>query len=47
VHDAFEFSTFLAERLGAFGIVPDIRFREFVLYFDQAFRLALVFKDTP
>jgi hypothetical protein len=47
VHDALQFRPFLAQRLGAFGIVPDIGLGEFVLDLDQALGLVLVVKDTP
>ena len=42
----FQLRAFLPERLGAPGIVPYIGFFEFPLDLGQAFRLAIVVKDT-
>ena len=37
----------LPQRLRAIGFVPDVRLFELALDFGQAFRLAVVVKDTP
>ena len=45
-NDLFQLRTFLAERLGALGFVPDIGLFELALDFYQSFCLAVVVKDT-
>ena len=47
IDDAVELRAFLAELLGALGIVPDVRVFELTPYFLEAFALRLVVKDTP
>jgi len=44
--DAFEGLLFLAEFLGARGVVPDVGVFELLADFDQFFRLGIVVKDT-
>jgi hypothetical protein len=46
-NDLFQLRTFLAERLGSLGFIPDVGLLEFALNFGQAFRLAVIVKDTP
>ena len=45
-YDLLERRPLLAQRLGAFGFVPDVRLLEFALNFGQALCLACVVKDT-
>jgi hypothetical protein len=47
VYDTLQLRPFLAQRLGALGIAPDIGQGKLVLDLDQALGLALVVKDTP
>ncbi len=44
--DLLELRTLLPQRLGALGFVPDVGLFEFALDLGQAFRLALIVKDT-
>jgi hypothetical protein len=43
----FESRTLLPERLRSIRFIPDIGLLEFALNFGQAFRLAIIVKDTP
>jgi hypothetical protein len=43
----FKLRPLLPQRLRAIGLVPDVRLFELALDFGQAFRLAVVVKDTP
>jgi len=45
-HDALQGAAFLAEFLGALGVVPDFRVFEELGNFGQAFLFAVVVKDT-
>jgi hypothetical protein len=47
VHDQLKIRPFLAQGLGALGIVPDGGLLEFALYFDQTFTTLIIVKDTP
>jgi hypothetical protein len=46
-NDFFERRPFLAERLRALRLVPDVRLLELALDFLQPLRLGVVVKDTP
>jgi len=37
----------LAQSLGPFRVIPDIRQFQFTFYFDQAFAALVIVKDTP
>jgi hypothetical protein len=43
----FKLRPLLPQRLRTIGFVPNVRFFELALDFGQAFRLAVVVKDTP
>jgi hypothetical protein len=45
-HHAVQFRALAAECLRALGIIPDTRFFQLALDFGQAFRLAVIVKDT-
>jgi len=47
VDDLFQASAFLSQRLGAFGLVPDVGLLEFASDLGQSFGFAFVVKDTP
>jgi hypothetical protein len=44
--DPLELRAFAAERLGALGLVPDVGLFQFAPDLGEAFRLAVVVKDT-
>jgi hypothetical protein len=46
-NDLFQKRPFLAERLGAIRLVPDVGFFQFPLDFSQALSISFVVKDTP
>ena len=45
--DRFQLRAFLAQSLGAFWIIPNIRFLQFAIDFNQAFAPVFKVKDTP
>jgi hypothetical protein len=47
VDDLVELRAFLAQLLGAFGVVPDVGILQLAAYFFQALSLGVVVKDTP
>jgi hypothetical protein len=47
IDDFFQLSTLLAQRLGAFGIVPDIGLFQLALDLGQTFAFVFEVKDTP
>jgi len=47
INDRFQRRALFPQRLGAFGLVPDIRLFEFSVYFFETFFLCIVVKDTP
>jgi hypothetical protein len=47
IDHVFERNAFPAERLRSVWVIPDIGLFEFALNFGQAFRLAVIVKDTP
>jgi len=47
VHHFLERGTFAAQRLGLFGVVPDVRVLELARDFFQTFDLQVEVKDTP
>jgi hypothetical protein len=47
VDDPVERRPLLAELLGAFGVVPDVRVFQLASYFLEPFALGVVVKDTP
>jgi hypothetical protein len=47
VDDLVELRAFLAELLGALGVVPDVRIFKLAANFLETFLLRLVVKDTP
>ena len=47
VDDPVERRAFLAELLGALGVVPDVRIFQLAGYFLEPFALGVVVKDTP
>jgi hypothetical protein len=47
VHHLFQGGALAAQVLGAFGVIPDVGLFQFAGYFDQAFVLGVVVKDTP
>lgn len=42
-----ELRTFPTQRLRTFGLIPDVGLFELALNFGQAFRFAIIVKDTP
>jgi hypothetical protein len=47
VDDVFELAAFLAQRLGLFGVVPDLGVLEFAEDLGQSFLFGFEVKDTP
>ncbi|ABV15311.1 hypothetical protein HMPREF0208_03507 [Citrobacter koseri] len=47
VDNRFKGGTLFAQRLRAFGFVPDIRLFQLGVYFFQTLFLGIVVKDTP
>ncbi|CCJ81004.1 hypothetical protein BN134_1731 [Cronobacter dublinensis 1210] len=45
--DSFKGRTLFAERLRAFGLVPDVRLFQLGVYFFKTLFLGIVVKDTP
>ncbi|CCJ70835.1 hypothetical protein BN137_163 [Cronobacter condimenti 1330] len=45
--NGFKGRTFFAQRLGAFGFVPDVRLFQLGVYFFKTLFLGIVVKDTP
>jgi hypothetical protein len=47
IDHVLERNAFPAERLRSIRVIPDIGLFEFALNFGQAFRFAVIVKDTP
>jgi hypothetical protein len=47
VDDLVELRAFLAELLGALGVIPDVGIFQLASYFFETFALGVVVKDTP
>ncbi|OAT55542.1 hypothetical protein M989_00941 [Kluyvera georgiana ATCC 51603] len=47
IDDRFKGRTLFAQRLRAFGFVPDIRLFQLGVYFFQTLFLSIIVKDTP
>jgi len=47
INDSFQRGTLFAQRLRAFGFVPDVRLFQLGVYFFETLFLRIIVKDTP